>query len=331
MRSILLIIGLVVVSMSASCRSAEDKAAGRVHDLFVSEIDEFVAAAAELEDAASEATWDPQTVVRMRAAWRRTNLAFERIEGPLAPIFPDLTLSIDDRYEAQLRGRMDPNPFDDNGIRGIRAVERILWADSIPASVMELERTLPGFAVARFPANANERADFKMKLCHHILEDARRLQADWTAQKPDLSFALDAIYWGIKEQRIEITKAATHDEESAYAQASMAVLRANLEGTRAVYSTIRPLVLSRGAADADRDLEAVFDDLSSGLPDRGDSLPPPPTTWSSEHPSAEDLASPFGKLHTSIDRAFDPTRASSAPSALRRMGRALGLAYVPPT
>lgn len=314
----------------ASCRGSVDKATAGVHALLLSEIDDFVRAARDLERAAPGATWDAQAISRMRFAWHRASYAYEKIEGPLAPIFPDLSLSIDDRYEAQLGGRPDPDPFDDSPVRGLRAIERILWADSIPTSVVDLEKSLPGYTQARFPETAEEAIEFKTKLCHRLIEDGEKLREQWSSQRPDLAFALDAIYWSIKEQRMEITRAATHEQESAYAGASMAALRANLEGARQVYERIRPLVLERGGAEADHDLLAVFDELGKGLC-CGDALPPPPATWSSEHPSAADEQTPFGKLYTTMASAFDSTSERSAVSALRKIGQVLGIAYIPPT
>ena len=43
----------------------------------------------------------------------------------------------------------------------------------------------------------------------------------------------------------------------------------------------------------------------------GDAIPQPPSTWSSEQPSTDDLASPFGVLYQGVSEIVDPNKEGS--------------------
>ena len=103
--------------------------------------------------------WGPATdataIAQMKAAWVRGRTAYERVEGVLAPLFPDIDSSIDARYDdfmTQLGGYGDSNLFDDQGVTGMHAIERILYANLIPPDVVDFESHLPGYSPAEFPS-----------------------------------------------------------------------------------------------------------------------------------------------------------------------------------
>jgi hypothetical protein len=82
--------------------------------------------------------------------------------------FADLDAALDTRYEqslAALGPAGDPDPFDGQGVIGMHAVERILFAPGIPQPVIDLESTLPGRLPAAWPATANQLPGNLMHLC----------------------------------------------------------------------------------------------------------------------------------------------------------------------
>jgi iron uptake system component EfeO len=83
----------------------------------------------------------------MRAAWHRGRTAYELIEGAIAPLFPESDTATDARYDdylAHLGADGDADAFDAPGVIGMHALERISWADQIPAEVSSFERGLSG-------------------------------------------------------------------------------------------------------------------------------------------------------------------------------------------
>ncbi len=61
-------------------------------------------------------------------------------------------------------GQGDPTPFDGTGVTGMHGIERILFANVIPQTVIDFESTLPGYSPASFPLTAADAADFKTKM-----------------------------------------------------------------------------------------------------------------------------------------------------------------------
>jgi iron uptake system component EfeO len=156
-----------------------------MHDSLLGDIDALVQASTELENVAPtpngrgwDATQDAAAIAAMKTAWMRARTAYEHIEGALAPIFPEIDTSIDARYDnflADENGQGDSYLFDDQGVTGLHAVERILYADVTPQHVIDFEKTLPGYRAAAFPATEQEASDFKTKLCAKIVADAQTL------------------------------------------------------------------------------------------------------------------------------------------------------------
>jgi iron uptake system component EfeO len=92
---------------------------------------------------------DAQAIADMKTAWMKARQAYEHVEGATAPIYSDLDASMDERYDGFLatpEGAADKDLFDGEGITGMHAIERILYADVTPASVVTFEMTLPGHA-----------------------------------------------------------------------------------------------------------------------------------------------------------------------------------------
>jgi iron uptake system component EfeO len=314
-----------------------------MHDSLLGGIDELHRAAIELQSAAPRTTgrgWDAQadaqSIAAMKSAWVNARTAYEHIEGAIAPLFPELDGSLDARYDdflTQLNGKGDANAFDDQGVTGLHAIERILYVDTTPARVVDFEKTIPGYAPAAFPATAEEASDFKDKLCAKLIADAELLESQWTPQKIDIGGAFQGLIALMNEQREKVSKASTFEEESRYSQRTMADIRANLDGTTAIYALFEPwLATKTTASGAAKDGPATDAKIRSGLSSladayagvQGDAIPEPPKTWSAEHPAATDMQSPFGKLYGSVQSAVDPSADGSIVSAMNEAAVVLG-------
>jgi iron uptake system component EfeO len=275
-----------------------------------------------------DAKEDAQAISTMKAAWQRARTAYERVEGAVAPLFPDIDMATDARYDGfltALGGQGDPNLFDDSGVTGLHAIERIVYSDQIPASVVAFEETLPGYAPAAFPATEAEAAEFKAKLCQKLVDDIAEVEAAWGSAELDLDGAFGGLIALMNEQREKVKLAATGEEESRYSQRTLADLRDNLEGTRTAYALFAPWIRSKGGEDADMAVTSGFEALAKAYDaEPGDAIPAPPPTWSSIDPSEEDLATPFGELFSVVTTAVDPNREGSIVDEMNDAARLLG-------
>jgi iron uptake system component EfeO len=332
-------------SSSSDAKTDADYQAAAVtgmHDALAADIDVLLASAKRLQDAAPTPAgrgWDAQqdavAIASMRSAWRDCRVAYEHVEGALAPIFPDIDASIDARYDdllATLGGKGDANLMDDQGVTGMHAIERILYAPTIRKEVTNFEQTLPGYALAAFPRTEAEALSFKTKLVGKLIADVTRLRAEWQPASIDIGVAFQGLIALMNEQREKVNKAATGEEESRYADMTLFDLRNNLDGTAKVYAIFQPWIRSKSGtstassgAAADASIQDGFGKLGAfygGLP--GDAVPAPPTTWSSLHPTQADLETPFGQLFTSVTTAVSPTQSGSIVFEMNAVASLLG-------
>ncbi|HEX6278045.1 MAG TPA: imelysin family protein, partial [Polyangiaceae bacterium] len=224
----------------------------------------------------------------------------------------------------------DPNAFDDRGVVGMHAVERVLWADVMPPEVATFERGIPGYRAARFPENAVEALDFKQKLAGRLVLDVEKLEREFSPLALDVAFAFRGLVDLAAEQVEKVDRAATGQEESRYAQATLRDLRANREGCLLAYRLFRPWLLKRPrGGEIDRQVLAAFARLErayAAVP--GDALPRPPRTWSSVQTTAEDVATPFGELFVVVKRESDEKVPGSLRASLGAVAEALALPEV---
>jgi iron uptake system component EfeO len=323
----------VALAPMAACGDDEKPAAPKTDAEFRAEVvtsmqtsisadlSDLVTAATELQTAAPSHAWNATTdkvaIDAMIAAWKKTRIAYEHVEGATAPIFGDLDFTMDARYDdymLELKGAGDPNPFDAEGVTGMHGIERILFAPGIRAEVIASEAMLDGYAPAAFPATDAEALSFKNVLCKKLIDDAKTLHDSWTPQQIDIDFAFGGLVGLMNEQGEKVDLAATGEEESRYANLTMFDLRNNLAGTTKIYGLFRPWIQSKaGGVEADAAVQAKLTALSTLYTSiQGDAIPEVPlATWSSDSPSAADLATEFGKLWKAIRDAVDPAASGS--------------------
>ena len=313
-----------------------------MHDSLALEIADWKKAATDLQSHAPvtsgrgwDATLDAKAISDMKDDWKRVRVAYEHIEGAIAPLFPETDFATDARYDdflTDLKGKGDDNPFDGDGVTGQHAIERILYADNVPSYVVTFESKLPGYNPARFPTSETEASDFKNKLCARLITDIAGLEQDWQPAKIDLAGAYQGLVALMNEQGEKVNKAATQEEESRYAQRTLADLRANLDGTVKIYDLFQPWIVSKSASHpetsgstADKNIQAGFVSLRGVYGSTpGDAIPQPPPGWSSIKPTPEDLASPFGQLFSAVQAAVDPERDGSIVQQMNHAAALLG-------
>jgi iron uptake system component EfeO len=313
-----------------------DEVTSEMHDQLLVEIKALHAAAEKLQAAAptpSGRGWDADddkaAITKMTDAWLEARAAYERTEGAIAPIFPEIDSAIDARYEDFLEAigkDGDQDLFDDEGVTGMHAIERVLFANKTSQAVIDVEESLPGYKASAWPATAAEAKQFKEELCQRLVDDTAQLEEEWTPQNIDIEGAYSGLIGLMNEQREKVVKAATSEEESRYANRTMADVRDNLFGTRKAYEIFQPWIVSKeGGSEIDEDINAAFDELDEvyGTVD-GDAIPAPPATWSSEEPSSADLKTPFGKLYTAVFTAVDPNEKGSAVDGMNEAAKLLG-------
>jgi len=300
------------------------------------ELHHFHDAAADLQRAAPTPTgrgWnaveDADAIRHMKEAWGRMRQAYELVEGAVAPLFPDSDTATDARYDdfmIHLGSAGDPEPFDDKGVVGVHAIERVLWADSVPTETVAFESRLPGYRAAAFPATEADARNFKEKLAAKLVTDIEQLEKQLQPLELDIAFAFRGLIDLTNEQSEKVDRAATGREESRYAQTTLRDLRANREGCLAAYKLFQPWLLARGKSELDTQVLAGFARLAQAYDATpGTAIPRPPETWSSLTPKSEHLSTPFGKLFSAVRHETDDKQPGSLSQSLMSVADALGL------
>jgi iron uptake system component EfeO len=328
---------LFIAAVCAACSGNSDddykrEVTQQMHASIATDLAALARAARDLQAAAPTHAWsattDAAAIDEMRAAWRRTRVAYELIEGATAPLFPDQDFAMDARYDdylVELGPDGDADLFDAAGATGMHSIERILFAPQVRSEVLAFESTLPGYRAPAFPKTDAEAMKFKTELVAQLIADADDLKAQWVPAAIDIGTAYIGLVGLMNEQREKVNLAATGEEESRYANITLFDLRNNLAGTSKVYALFRDWIEAKGGEAHDAAIETKLAALAS-LYDMtsGDALPPVPSTWSSDAPSAADLASPFGQLWSKVHEASDPLREGSIVAHMNEIAKLLG-------
>lgn len=319
---------------TAACHSPQDQALLDVKQYIQTNLDSLDTAVVALQrDAPApdadgwNATQDAAAVQKMKADWKQARTAYEHVEGAIAILFPDLDVSTDARYDDFIATDPDNDLFDDQGVTGIHAVERILWSDSVPPKVAEFEKGLPYYVAPAFPANDTQAREFKEKLLQRLVDDVKTMKSQFGPLALDTAAAYRGVIGSMNEQVEKANKAASGEEESRYAQYTLADMRANVDAGVSIYAAFKPWLLSKsGGKDLDTKISAGFKRIQDHYATlSGDSLPEVPNTWSSDHPSDQDLATPFGQLYQVLAAESDPARDGSLVSAMEASADVLGI------
>lgn len=324
---------LPVILALVACKKddAEADAILAVKDEVTAELGHLQDASTSLQETAPDlAGWAAGDVDASRAAWKDARVAYERVEGAIAVLFPDLDASTDERYDGFIAEAPDANLFDGEGVTGVHAIERILWADEHPAWVVTFESALTGYAPAAFPATEQEAADYRDGLVQRLVDDVDTMAADFEPLALDAAAAYEGVVGSMAEQVEKVSLAATGEDESRYAQHTLADMRANLEGGRAIYAAFSPWIADEGGEDVDAEVLAGFDRVTAaydGL--TGDAIPAVPATWNPDAPSEADLATDYGQLWTLLSAEADPAVEGSLVERMVAAAAVVGIEIVP--
>lgn len=324
---------------SGDDKNPEQQALLEVKSYINTNLNDFVDATKKLQAAAPapdadgwSATADAAAVAEMKTQWKRARAAYEHVEGAIAVLFPELDVSTDERYDGFLADNgPDTALFDDMIVTGVHGIERILWSDMIPASVVAFESALPGYKAAAFPATMQEADDFKNKLCAKLIADATEMRDEFQPLALDPATAYRGVIGSMQEQLEKADFAATGEEESRYAQYTLADMRSNVEAGVATFNAFKPWLKTKDGGQAMIDkIEADFARVNAAYAQlSGDSLPPVPATWSSQNPTATDLATPFGMLWTVLHTEADGATSGTLVADMNGSAEMLGIPELP--
>jgi len=276
------------------------------------------------DDDGWNAESDAAAVENMRKAWKQARIAYERVEGSIAVLFPELDAATDERYDGFIEEAADDNLFDGEGVTGVHAIERILWSNTTPEHVVKFEAELPNYVAAAFPKTKEEAEDFKNGLCAQLVKDTKAMQDGIKATTIDSTSAFWGMIGSVQEQSEKTDLAASGQDESRYAQHTLADMRANLEGARAVFSAFRPWI--EDSSDDAKRIQDELDALDAAYSEvDGDALPRVPADFNPDKPSEEALESPYGKLWKLLGEKTDETDPESLVSIMGNAATEMGI------
>ncbi len=319
-----------------SAGTPEEQAIGAVKQYITGEVRALHDAAVALQAAAPAPDadgWniqaDAKAVNDMRARWADARAAYEHVEGAIAVLFEGLDVSTDARYDDFLSDfGADTNLFDGKGVTGVHAIERILWSNSVPAAVKAFEEPINGYQEPAFPKNQKEAADFKDGLAQRLVDDTQAMIDMFEPLALDAPTAYGGVLGSMREQIEKIKLAQTGEDESRYAQHTLADMRANLAGGIAVFEAFDPMFEAKGEEGTKlRDsIQASFDRLTQYYDSiQGNAIPPVPASWNPDAPSAADLQSEYGKLYTLVLKETDEADEKSLVSLMLLGARTTGI------
>jgi iron uptake system component EfeO len=316
--------------------SPEEQAQAAVKAQITAQLANLVNASVTLRAAApapDAGGWNDQTdaaaVNAMKTQWAAARSAYEQIEGAIAVLFPDYDASTDERYDGFLSDTgPDDDLFDGTGVTGIHALERILWAGHAPADVVAFEAALPGYVAASFPSNLTQATEFRDGLATRLVTDVQAVQTMFAPLTLDTAAAFRGVIGSLGEQIEKIELAADGEDESRYAQHTLADMRANLAGGKNTYNAFRDWVRGEaGGLALDADILAGFDRVSALYSQvNGDALPPVPAGFDKDAPTAEQLATPYGKIFAGLSTE---SAAGDPDSLVSKMSAAADLLGIP--
>lgn len=305
-----------------------------VKDYTSAELDALAAAAVAIQSAAPAPDadgWDRGETAATESAWKDARGAYERVEGAIAVLFPDLDAATDERYDGFLAEGPDDDLFDGEHVTGVHAIERIVWADRHPDWVVAFESQLPYYTVASFPADEAEATRFRDELCQRLVDDAASMRDQFEPLALDAAAAFRGVIGSMAEQYEKVGLASTGEDESRYAQHTLGDMRANLDGGRATFEAFDPWLASLdGGEGIVEEIHAGFDRVDAAydaLP--GDAIPAVPATWNPDAPSEADLATDYGQLWVLLSSEADVSVAGSLVERMTAAADLLGIPQIP--
>jgi len=144
----------------------------------------------------------------------------------------------------------------------------------------------------------------------------------------DSTTAYGGVLGSMREQIEKISLAALGEDESRYAQHTLADMRANLDGGFATLQAFQPMFEAKGD-----DALKIYDSIEKSFMSvqdyydktSGDSLPAVPATWNPDAPSVADLKSKYGQLYTFVHTETDEANDKSLVSLMLLGAKTTGI------
>jgi iron uptake system component EfeO len=330
---VLATLGSTLVSGAGCSSSSETVPPGEVSraqkEYLSGRFDTWLGAAQAIAKAAPagrgwDAGMDSDALSIMRAQWRRAHEAYQAIQVSVATVFPDLNRDMDQSYEDQL-GQLgltgDPEPFDDKGVIGMHAIERVLYADVVPEAATARENIILGYAAPAFPMSEQDAADFRDKLVGKLTADITTMRARLGPLDLDVGFAAKSAMDLLQAEISKLFWASGRgNEESRYSHSTLADVRADHAGCRALYLILQPRLASLpGGSAVDKDVVQGLARVTTVLATvPGDAIPPATESWKPDMTAPEDLMTAFGKLYAALSQETSAKRPGSLAAALTR-------------
>ncbi len=274
--------------------------------------------------------WGAGETAAMESAWKDARGAYERVEGAIAVLFPDLDAATDERYDGFIAEGPDDDLFDGEHVTGVHAVERIVWADRHPEWVVAFEANLPNYTPAAFPADEAQATAFRDGLCQRLVDDTTSMRDQFEPLALDPAAAFRGVIGSMAEQYEKTALASTGEDESRYAQHTLGDMRANLDGGLATYEAFAPWLVAEGGEAIDAEIRAGFARVQAGYDTiGGDAIPAVPETWNPDAPSEADLATEYGQLWQLLSTEADPTIEGSLVERMTAAADLLGIEQLP--
>jgi iron uptake system component EfeO len=271
----------------------------------------------------------------MKTSWTNAHVAYEGVQGALDILFGDVEASFDTTYTDFLgKNPADEDAFDDKGFIGAHAIERILWADDQPQAVSVFESAFDHYVAARYPATADEAAEFKTKLVQRAIDDMNMKEMELAATTLDGAAAYHALVGPLFDQFDKVQIASSAEQESRYAQTTLADLRGNLAGERSTLVAFTPWLSSAGGDALVTKLGVQFDAIEAqydAMMDATmkDALPPVPDMFDPNVPTTDQLATPFGQIYGLLQQQNDPDHDGSAVALMSQAADLLKIPQLP--
>jgi iron uptake system component EfeO len=278
------------------------------------------------DDDGWNAADDAAALDKMRSAWSDARASYEHIEGSIAVLFPAEDISTDERYDGFIATMPDDDLFDDQGVVGVHAIERILWSDAIPSRVVQFESSLDGYVAAAFPSDHDEADEFKNKLCVRLVDDIAKMRDEYASVALDSAAAFRGMIGSMREQSEKTTLAASGEDESRYAQNTLADMRANLAGAESVFKAFRTWSDAVNGASTGMTIQSRLDDIGSAYSAiDGVALPEVPSNFNPDAPTDADLATPYGQLWKLLEEQTDLNATDSVVSIMTGAADKMGI------
>lgn len=292
---------------AATTDTTEAEAVAQLRVTTKIQLDRVTTNAAMLLTLAPTEAWstsDASRLEAMRASYIVLRDAYVQSEGLFAVLAPNLGPSIDRLYEQAIGDVRDEAPFDAQGFAGLHAIERILWAEMQRMSVEAAEEAILGYSRPEFPKSKDDADAFRQKMLTDAQTQLAQAIAAIIGATIDFTTGMKVVRVTAERQLAKVTVEAPGKDVSRYSDRTLADLRSNFAGARAIYGSLlahlRTLPGGRALDDAIAARFTAIDARYAALP--GDALPEMPATWTATN---ADDGSEFGKLYVFVRNECD--------------------------